>query len=314
MSLNKIIAGSLVAVSAVLSADAFAENWKENKIEYNCNYGVACPLQSEQYNPNSLPKTLQKVSRPGYKFEGWSLVTRRCDKKGDSGEVAAAILTGGIAAGVDGTKKAVFSKATSGTNIMSLPSKMNGGWFKYEGDGTDHNASKCNDYYSKSDKVVGKYKATAMWTLIDYHTVLELDGGYLSGDTSKWKYDSGKKQYYRDYNINDGGFVLPTPQKMNFEFLGWCTDKQLKSCSNTVHLNYNTPGNTDTTANKTYYVKWGVKMSNQTLDTGKEVQKPGYQLKIKQAVLNNRDEATDKLDDDAKKVISSGVGKGVKVR
>ena len=54
MTLNKIIVGSLVAVAAVLSADAFAENWKENKIEYDCPYDDKC-WKPDYYGPESLP-------------------------------------------------------------------------------------------------------------------------------------------------------------------------------------------------------------------------------------------------------------------
>ena len=96
--------------------------------------------------------------------------------------------------------------------------------------------------------------------------------------------------------------------------MGWCTDKQLKSCSKTVKLNYNNADNTDTVANKTYYAKWSVKAMNQKLNTGNEIQTNIQQPKVKQPVLTNRDKATDELDDNAKEVISSGVGKGVKVR
>ena len=260
MTLNKIVAGFLVAVSAVMSADAAYIDWKEDSITYICNGATNCP-QKEEYNSLSLPKYLATVKRPGYKFLGWQLKTARC------------------------TNGHVWYKISSNTSQI----------LKTTYDDMRHNESdvyvtqnECVKYYydlSELSEYVtrGHFEASAQWEMINYRVNLYFNGGYVDNTVSLKNVSSGP-DWSANYTINDG-IVLPRPKRNGYVFRGWCNNEKMTYCENNPDLY-------DTTQFKTYYAKWekgdGSSISSGFSGDFKPINnlKPVNSIKIKPIKLN----------------------------
>ena len=273
MNLNKFIAGSLVAVSAVISADALARDWSESIVQYSCN-GIQCtlPVSEEKY---TFDAHLKEAKAKGYMFHGWNLLNKRCEKQQ-----------------IKGTSNCneIIWEGVSYNPMTVIPSEGDKlSWSKKDGFHGLSCAETCKGYFLIPSGGMagmfnaGLFKASAIWDMIHYQLTVYLNGGQLDIGVLKSTTNPGDK-WVKDYTILDN-FKLPTPTKNGYTFGGWCTNQNLNVCSKTPNLY-------DEKANKVYYAKWekgdGSSISSGFSGDFKPINnlKPVNPIKIKPIKLN----------------------------
>ena len=245
--------GSLVAVSAVLSADALAANpweanWKDNKIYFDCN-GVNCTLPVKSITTAANAK-LEAAKAEGYKFNGWNIETYQyhrwnpcvhdCDDKCEIMHYSDNIPA------LSNMPTELTSSRWSSFKKDHCKNLKLGGMLRVDREYKHPGDNKL------ASAVEGTFKAHAQWKMINYNVKVYFNGGYVDNSTTASTKSVGQPDWSTNYTIKDKGTAktqFPKPQKNGYTFKGWCNNQQMTYCVDNPDLYDETP-------NKVYYAKW----------------------------------------------------------